>query len=669
MRFLQATRDLPYRSWAAHGWLCLAYLCLSSSLSAQVVDPTDLRRLDPDGLDEQLDNRRGPRDQRVIEADTFGIFAFQVGNPNEETAFADSLLNGWQRYERDRQQDFSYANLGIQGSAAYPLRYQARERQGAELGFQQFDLYQLTGENMSFYRQQRPYSQLQFIQGSEQRDLMLDAAFSRNFSDGVNFVLDYRRNSQRGRADQFPNQNLRNTNLATGFWVNHPGGKYDLFISHVANTYEQQQNGGVAVLPELDGPFATPFSARVFLEDAFMRHTQREWLVTQYLQFGGTTDSLGNTRRAYTLSHQFKANNLSHRLTAPFAGGTSPDTAFYVRYPEFLSDERGQRSSLTHRTFQNSFRLSTFRRSGGQAGQASVQRDVLEVGLTHAIHRIRQEPRDSIVNNLLLTAKIGLRPSDRLRFVAEGQLNLLDQVGDYRIKAVGALDLGKAGSLELLFLNQLYTPSVLQQQFWLSGSRVYQNNFNKTLENRVEGAILLPGVKIRLSAAYNLLTNYIFWDAQGLPAQTEGLQNVLQIGAERNLRFGKFHLDNKVLLQATDQTVLPLPTWLGQHSLYLDDQWFKVLNVNIGFDFRAFSGFAPYYFNPLTQQFQLQERANNDFYLEADAFFSMRVTTFRFFIKYVQFNQLWKSELLSLTANYPYPDAATRIGISWRLVD
>ncbi len=663
-------------AWASRflvGQLCLlglgCLLCLGA-VNAQVVDPTDLRRFDADDPDADPNPRnRGPRDQRVIEKDTFGIFAFSANNPNEETAFTDSLLQGWQRYERDRKTEFSYANLGIQGSAAHPLQYQAQQRNGLDLGFHHFDLYQLDGNNMSFFRQQRPYTQLQFVQGSEQRDLLLDATFSRNFSDGVNFVLDYRRNSQRGRADQYPNQNLRNTNLSTGLWINHPGGKYDVFLSHASNTYEQQQNGGVVSIPERGGDFFTPFSARVFLEDAFLRQSHREWMATQYWQFGGRTDSLGRYRRAFTLSHQFRANNIAHRTTVPFAGFNSPDTAFYNRFTDLLVDERGQRNRLTHQTFQNSFRLSTFRRSGGKAGQASVQKDVLEVGLTHQIHRLRQEPRDSTINNLLLTAKLGFRPSDKLRFVAEGQLNLLDQLGDYRIKAVGALSLGKAATLDLLFLNQLYTPSVMAQQYWLNGSRLYFNNFNKTLENRLEGGISLTLLKLRLGLAYNLLTNYIFWDVNGLPSQAAELQNILQLSAQRNFRFGRLHLDNKILLQATNQAVIPLPKLLGQHSLYLDAKWFKVLNVNVGIDFRFFDRFSPYYFNPVLQQFQLQAEQENDFYLEADAFFSMRVRTFRFFIKYVQINQLWDDRLLSLVANYPYPDGATRIGISWRLLD
>lgn len=643
-------------------------MCWASfGLWSQVLDPGDTGRLDQNDPDYDANEARrpGPQQQRVTSRDTFGIFAFEVANPNEERPFSDSLLAGWQIFDPSRKVDFDYATLGILGSAAYPLRYQPRLRRGVDLGLNHFDLYQVTGSNLSFYRQERPYTQLNFVQGSNQQDFMLDAQFSRNFADGVNFVIDYRRNSQRGARDQYPNQNLRNTNLATGFWINHAGGKYDAFISYAANTYEQQQNGGLTSLPDRDGPFATPSSAMIYLSDAFLRQTHREWMLTQYLQFGGRVDSSGRNRRAYTLSHQFRANAVTNRLTA---GSVATDTSFYLRFPHLLIDDRGQRNFIRHNSIENSFRISTFRRDKS-GSQANVQRDVIELGLFHAYHRIRQEPRDSTVNNLILTGRLGFRPSDRFKVVADGQLNLLGQVGDYQLRAAGELDLRAAGKLEINFLSQLVTPSVLAEQYWLTQSQVYRNDFNKTLETRIEGAITLPVVDIRLGAAYNLITNYIYYDSLGIAQQTAAAQNILQLTAERDFQFKWLNLRNRILLQSTDADFIPLPTLLGEHSIYYSGKWFKVLNVNLGFDFRYTNGFRPYYFNPIIQQFHLQERQNTDFYLQSDLFFSMRVTRFRFFFKYFQFNQLWRKELQFLSAESPYPDGANRIGISWRMVD
>jgi hypothetical protein len=640
----------------------------TSGLWAQVLDPGDTGRRDPSDpeFDATEDRRRQPQQQRETLRDTFGLFAFSVDNPNEEVAFRDSLLDNFQAYDPSRRVDFDYATNGILGGLAYPLRYRPRERLGLDIGLHQYDLYQLTGRNLEFYRQQSPFTELRFVEGSDQGDILVNTKFSRNFSDGVNYVLDYRRISQRGRTDQYPNQNLRNTNIATGFWIDHPKGKYDAFISFAANTYEQQQNGGLTVLPDTEEDFSTPLSAEVYLNDAFIRQAHRQWMLTQYLKFGGNTDSLGRTRRAFTLSHQFELNQFTNRLTVPF---NAADTVFQEnRFPHLNVDPRGQRSLIENTTYQNSVRLSTFR-SGKSGDQASVQKDVIEVGLIHQLHRLRQEPGDSTINNLMATARLGFRPSDRLRIIADGRLNLADQLGDFQLKAAGVLDLQKFGKLELDFFSQLAEPSLIDQRYVLTETTLYNNDLDKILETRIEGAVTLPVVNIRAGLAYNLITNFVYRDTLGLPQQIGAVQNILQLTAERNFRFGAFHLNNRLLFQLSDRDEIRLPRLMGEHSLYYGGKWFGVLNVQLGFDFRFFDGFRPNYFNPVVQQFQLQEQQETDFAVQADFFFSMRVTRFRFFYKFEQLNTLWNDQPLYLVAENPYPDLAGRLGISWRLVN
>lgn len=647
-------------------WVC-ALVLLPSGATAQVLDPAQGGQLDPDDPDFDIEaaQQRQPQAQRAEERDTFGIFAFTVENPNVDEPFTDSLLTDFQIYDPARRVDFDYGTVGILGGAAYPLRYRPRARRGLDVGLHQFDLYHVTGRSLNYYRQQKPYTDLQFIQGSEQADFLLETKFSRNFSDGINFSLDYRRISQRGNEDQYPNQGLRNTNLATGFWIDHGGGRYDAFVSYAANTYEHNFNGGLTRLPETGGELGTPLSAEVYLSTARLRQAHRELMLTQYLKFGGRTDSLGRTGRAYTLSHQFRLNNLTNRLAVPFA---ETDSNFYQRFPAALSDLRGQRHFLTHQTIENSLRINTFR-SGKSGQRASVERDVVEVGLIHQYHRLQQEPRDSTINNLMLTGRLGFRPGDRLSLVAAGRLNLADQLGDFQIDATGSLDLDRFGAVELRFFSQLAEPTVLQESYFLSGRGVYRNDFNKTLETRLSAAVTLPVVGIRAGVAYNFITDLVFADTLGIPRQRSGLVNVVQLTAERDFRFGAYGLDNRLLLQTTDADELRLPTFMGEHSLYYGGKWFGVLNVRLGVDVRYFASQNPYYYNPIFQSFQLQDRQETGFQLQTDLFFSMRVTRFRFFFKVEQFNTLWNPDLLYLVAEQPNPDQANRIGIRWRLVN
>lgn len=677
--------DLPQPSSKFSVYLLLSRLCGTAllvlagalvPLSAQVIDPSDSYRPqqgDPD-YDSATDRRAGPQEQRETLLDTFGIFQYTVDNPNSETNWRDSLLNGFQLYEPDRRVPFDYATIGQRGGAAYALRYEPIKRRGTTIGFRQFDLYQNDGEDLQYYRLEHPFTYLSHVRESEQEDSYTVAKFSRNFSDGVNLLIDYSRLSQQGEQDQYPGQALRNTHVATGLSIRPPGSRYSGFFSYAANTYEQLQNGGIVdssfLRNEGNVEVSNLANLEAYLDQSRLRYSYREIMATQYLKFGGARDSLsGVERRAFTLRHRLRYDSRRYRISSTvFDQGNIDTLAFFNRFPDLLLDTRGVRNQIEHRILENDFTLSTFRR-GVSGDKATVQKDVLEVGLTHIYHRIIQDS-DSTVNNLLAHATIGLRPSDKLNLQVSGQLNLIGQTGDYRIEGEGTLDLGKAGKLELKALNQLYAPDLTQQVYRLNGQTLWNNDFGKTLELRLEGAYTLPVVKIRAGLAYSLLTNYVYFNAQGRPEQANDVNSLLQLTLERDLTFGRWHLNNRLLLQEADQDVFRLPRIYGEHSFYYAGKWFGVLNVNLGVDVRYASSFRPYYYNPVIQQFQLQERQQRSFQYQVDPFFSMRVTRFRFFVKYVQANNLIEpNKLLYLTADHPYPDEALRFGIGWRLLD
>ncbi|MFK8164619.1 MAG: putative porin [Lewinella sp.] len=656
--------------------ICTALLALTAGLNGQVLDPSRSTRPqqgDPD-YDAATDRRAGPQEQREAIVDTFGIFQYKVGNPNSETNWKDSLLDGFQRYELDRKVDFDYATIGQRGSAAYPLRYQPIKRQGTDLGLRQFDLYQVDGEDLSYYRLEHPFTYLSHVRESEQEDSWTIVKFSRNFADGVNLVLDYSRINQQGEQDQYPSQALRNTHVATGLSIRPTGSRYSGFFSFAANTYEQLQNGGIVPISFINNEGNDEVNNLANLEgnldETRLRYSFRELMATQYLKFGGKRDSLtGTEKRAFTLRHRLRSDQRRYRISSEVISPLDGDTLeFYRRFPSLLVDERGGRNQIEHQILENDFTISTFRR-GTSSDKATVQKDVLEAGVTHILHRIQQDG-DSTINNLLAHARVGLRPNDKLNLLISGQLNLIGQTGDYRIEGEGILDLGVGGKLELKALNQLYSPDLVQQVYRINGETLWNNRFGKTLELRLEGAYTLPVVKVRAGLAYSLLTNYVFFNESGQPQQADDVNSLLQLTLERDFRFGHWNLTNRVLLQEADQDVFRLPRLYGEHSFYYSGKWFKVLNINLGFDVRYASSFRPYYFNPVVQQFQLQDFENRGFQYQVDPFFSMRVTRFRFFLKYVQANNLIQPErLLYLTAEHPYPDEALRFGVSWRLLD
>lgn len=669
---------LPFKHW-----ICLLSFFLSSLIIAQAQQfPTS----GTGGFNNSsgVDRSQGEfEDQLVEEPDTFGVFIFFADNPNEETEFGDTILHRhFQQYDPARQRELDWRTLGNLGSAAEPFVYQPRARQGFDVGMHQYDLYLKRAEDLPFYRLERAFTKLEYTQGSEQADGYMKARFSRNFANGLNFSIYYDKISQIGRADQFLNQNSRNTTFGGGMWFHSQNERYDGFLSIIANTIEQEDNGGLDSLPINSGQFADPSSAVVRLQDGQTRHTHREFSYKHYYRFGGRADSTGNVKRAYTLSHRIRYNRSVYKFYDEFNAG---DTLFYNRFPDLLTDSRGARVFMTHSEFSNEFTLSTFKLSQIRAENAARnQRDLLEVGLLHRYNKLDMEVADSVVNNLFLTGKLNFRPGPALQLNTSAHLGILNNVGDYRLNGELFIDLKKIGSLKVQATSQLYRPTVLQERFYISRQPVWNNQFNATLETNLTAAYRIPGLNLEVGAGYHLINNFIYFDTAGIAQQTGIPLSITQLVVRKDFRVGHFHLDNTVALQSSSEPTIRLPEIFGKHSLYYIGRWFRVLDVKVGVDARYNSAYRPHYYNPFTGQFQLQDRQEVAFYPIIDGFFSMRVTRFRAFIKYENATShfindtradgsserdVLKSRSYFQTANYLFPDSAIRFGISWRLLD
>ncbi len=612
---------------------------------------------------------RSGGEQSDLEVDTFEIFYFFADNPNQEIPYSDSTLGDYfHQYDPVRKRDLDYRHLGNLGSAHQPIVFEAPWRRGFDVGLHQYDLYMTPGSEMPYYRIERPYSNVSYTQGSEQADGYVTAEFSRNFANGLNYSLDYKRINQLGTQGQYPNQNNRNTAFTNGMWYESRNGRYDGFLSFAANTIQQEDNGGILAEPITQGQFSSPSSADVFLETARTRHAHREFMYTHYYRFGGGQDSLRGLRRSYTISHQAIFNNSTYKYFDDY--NEAQDSNFYNSFPAMLPDPRGTRLFFRHRKLENSLRLATFKLDSRNRERARNQRDLLEVGAAHSLHRIEQAGADSTLNNLFLTGKYRFNPNERLRINLYGHFGLWDNAGDYRAEGNLFFDFKKVGSLSLGAINQLYSATLMEHRLYLSEREIYRNDFSKTLATTLSGTYALPAFKLEITGRYHLLNNYIYFDTLGLAQQTGIPIGIAQLIIKKDFRVGSFHLDNIVALQQATEDFVRLPSIYSKHSLYYGGKWFQVLDVRVGIDLRFNNSFYAPYYNPVTGQFQLQDSREVEFYPAADAYFSMRVTKFRAFIKWENVTAAIPGQgLFYQTAYYAHPSSVFRLGLKWRFLN
>lgn len=606
--------------------------------------------------------------------DTFGVYYVSQAYPAFTKPYQDTALTRYShQYDPTRLSTVDFAHLGHLGSAMYPLLYTPEQHRGFHIGLDAFNPYLKNGNDLPFYIVKKAFSELGFVLGSEQADESVYAKFGKNFAKGISLSLDYNRISQLGRLSQYNRQNTRNTNLVTGLRFHRPNTPYDGFFTFSANTIEQEDNGGVYIEPKAEdignGATFSLSSGAIMLSDAQTRHQYRTWGYTQYYQLRKIKrDSSRSTtnKRIYKIAHDFRYSRDKYKFSST---QTASDTFFRQWFSGFDIDERGYRSYVTDYSISNQFRIITHSAQKKGYRPSIFTGDYLSLGIIHQRHNLQMEPSDTLINNLFLTGEWILPIKDRFRLEAMAHLGLWDNVGDYKLSGHLKINLRKAGLLSAGVNSQLTAPSWLQSQFYITQKIVWKNDFKKSLTNSLQGSYELPKYNFKAKAVYRLLHNHIYYDTLGFPQQVEAPISILSLVLTKDFKLGKFHLNNTLVWQSSSSDLLPVPQWFGKHSLFFGSKFRKML-FQLGVDVRYLDKYKAYYYNPLTGNFQLQNRQTLDFYPNLDAWFSFKITSFRFFVKYENMTRLLgRDSFFYTTAFYPFPNEGMRLGIRWKMVN
>jgi hypothetical protein len=603
--------------------------------------------------------------KRVLTAaDTLPVYYSIVLAPERFIPLKDTLPDrNFRVYNPTRQQVIDWGNLGNLGSSARPLLYETMPRRGFDPGVHCFDLYHVQPEDLGFYRHARSFSDVFFSAGRNQFDGMLKAIFSRTFAGGTNFSLDYRSINNLG---QFRYQRDKHNALAAGVWI--PIGDQDqLFVIYSRNVNRQQENGGITTDTVFSrNVISGPISAPIYLQGltATTRTDDQRFQITDYFNFTRAADSLSN--RVFRASYGFEWNRQTYKFSDT---SIQADHAYYENY-NFLTDERGVRNYFDFTKISNQFNLATFKSK--KAGRPS---DNLTVGITHSFIKLHEETLDTTFSNLFLTGNLAITPSEAFGFTAQGSLGLLSNFGEYNLGGEMSVGLGKAGRLSLSLLSQRHPPDLLHARLYISDRKIWDNSFQKPVENVLSATYALPLLGIEVTGRTQLISNYLYYNQSSVATQTTSPLQIAQLIVKGNFRLWHMHLDNTIALQKSNRDdVLRLPTWFTQNSIYYSGNLFKKrLNLTLGMDFRMNSSFTPDGYQPLIWQFHLQDTFTQKPYIWYDLFMAFKIQSFRFFVRYenanLLFNLFEKNALLYQTASYLQPFNSLRLGIAWRFMD
>ncbi len=170
-------------------------------------------------------------------------------------------------------------------------------------------------------------------------------------------------------------------------------------------------------------------------------------------------------------------------------------------------------------------------------------------------------------------------------------------------------------------------------------------------------------------ASYNSVNNYTYFDENSKPAQTSNTLNYFRVKVEKSLHYKKFTLTNTVLYQKVLDgfNFFRVPEIITRNSLYFSSYVFKgkPMYLQTGVTFKYFSAFKANAFNPLLNEFVVQNNTEIGNYPILDFFVNAQIKRTRLFLKVENFSAGFTGRNYYAAPNYPYRDLTVRFGLVW----
>ena len=201
----------------------------------------------------------------------------------------------------------------------------------------------------------------------------------------------------------------------------------------------------------------------------------------------------------------------------------------------------------------------------------------------------------------------------------------------------------------------------------------WQNNFNN---EEVNGIDFVFDSKKWIFASVHLtnIDNYAYFDTdddtrQAKPMQASQTVNYFKVKLSKEIRFGKFALDNQFIYQkvSSEEDVLRVPDFITRNTLYYGSYIFngKPLYLETGITFSYFSKYLMNAYNPLISEYYLQDDREFGGFPLFDLFVNFKVKTMRVYFKLEHFNSGFSESNYYSAPTYPYRDFVIRFGLVW----
>lgn len=178
----------------------------------------------------------------------------------------------------------------------------------------------------------------------------------------------------------------------------------------------------------------------------------------------------------------------------------------------------------------------------------------------------------------------------------------------------------------------------------------------------------------QFSLYYVNIDNFSFFSSENdsntiKPEQLKESINLYKLRLDKEIKLGKFALDNSILYQKVndDSQSLNLPKLVVRNTIYYSNHFFKnkALFLQTGITFNYFSEYFMDGYDPLLAEFYTQNQTELGGFPRLDFFINAKIRQTRIFLKAEHFNSSFTGYDYFSAPNNPYRDFSIRFGLVW----
>jgi len=557
----------------------------------------------------------------------------------------DTLLLGHQNFDAVDVSNHMLVDLGNNGTATRHLYYEFPSLIGARLGIDAYNPYFVTTDNLRFYDTKSPFIKIKAIIGGQGRSIA-DVSYSRNINPRWNFGIDFKTLTSDKQIGASLNRGDRNvTSTSWDFYTSYrtENEKYQVLFSVNRIRHGVQETGGIDVTE--DATTAELFQYRD--SPIKLSKVKAEDYKFDFRLF-----------QKYVLNEQVQ---LYYSLTRG-------------RHENSYADP----SLLANQTYYEQILISTDT-TAELLQMADLTNEAGVMGKTGGLSYNLYLKRRYVNYNDRFSSPFGRQVESYGGVKAKATLfDVWDTKGKVEYMQGGLFDI--EGSTQLPFLSlwvrsMRYRPGY-QQLYYHGNHYTWDNSFEPQRADRLGGELNVKLGPLALRPGLNLtrVAKQVYFGSDSKPYQSGAGQLITSPAVAINLTIAEhYHIDPQVIYTAVtgnDAAIWQIPQWLFNARLYYEGYWFKESTlVQIGTELHWKSTYNALAWNPVVQQFYLQNTFPVDAYLVADLFLNFKVGNARYFAKMTHINQAGEANGYFVSPYYPGQKRVFDLGVTWYFFD